>query len=268
MHIIGPLAGELIAEAVLAMEYSASTEDLQRTIHAHPTLSEARARGRASGRQASDRLDQPLNPGGGGRFAQPQEDPMERNPYTPPAAAVADVASEQPVERPPSMTLAIRLLWASVVLAIVGLFTAPRQVPGVAGFVVIVITGLLVFGILAWLIVKMAAAQKLGAYHLHRSVWSGLPRAGVYVGYAGGAVQGEPAFRRDQPGEFCSRCLRALSVVHEGFERLVQVWRAASAVARRGRRSPSPRAAIGRNRWTSLASSLAPQESRRSCCRR
>ena len=33
--------GELIAEAVLAMEYSASTEDLQRTIHAHPTLSEA-----------------------------------------------------------------------------------------------------------------------------------------------------------------------------------------------------------------------------------
>ena len=35
------MAGELIAEAVLAMEYSASTEDLQRTIHAHPTLCEA-----------------------------------------------------------------------------------------------------------------------------------------------------------------------------------------------------------------------------------
>ncbi len=41
VHIVGPMAGELIAEAVLAMEYSASTEDLQRTIHAHPTLSEA-----------------------------------------------------------------------------------------------------------------------------------------------------------------------------------------------------------------------------------
>ncbi|HVN41336.1 MAG TPA: dihydrolipoyl dehydrogenase [Steroidobacteraceae bacterium] len=41
VHMIGPYAGELIAEAVLAMEYSASTEDLQRTIHAHPTLSEA-----------------------------------------------------------------------------------------------------------------------------------------------------------------------------------------------------------------------------------
>lgn len=41
VHVIGPMAGELIAEAVLAMEYAASTEDLQRTIHAHPTLSEA-----------------------------------------------------------------------------------------------------------------------------------------------------------------------------------------------------------------------------------
>jgi len=41
VHIIGPLAGELIAEAVLALEYRASSEDLQRTMHAHPTLSEA-----------------------------------------------------------------------------------------------------------------------------------------------------------------------------------------------------------------------------------
>jgi dihydrolipoamide dehydrogenase len=41
VHIVGPMAGELIAEAVLAMEYGASCEDLQRTMHAHPTLSEA-----------------------------------------------------------------------------------------------------------------------------------------------------------------------------------------------------------------------------------
>jgi dihydrolipoamide dehydrogenase len=41
VHVIGPMAGELISEAVLAMEYSASTEDIQLTIHAHPTLSEA-----------------------------------------------------------------------------------------------------------------------------------------------------------------------------------------------------------------------------------
>jgi dihydrolipoamide dehydrogenase len=41
VHIVGPLAGELIAEAVLAMEFEASAEDLQRTMHAHPTLAEA-----------------------------------------------------------------------------------------------------------------------------------------------------------------------------------------------------------------------------------
>ncbi|HMB73773.1 MAG TPA: FAD-dependent oxidoreductase, partial [Gammaproteobacteria bacterium] len=41
VHIVGPLAGELIAEAVLAIEFEASAEDLQRTVHAHPTLSEA-----------------------------------------------------------------------------------------------------------------------------------------------------------------------------------------------------------------------------------
>jgi dihydrolipoamide dehydrogenase len=41
VHLIGSTASELIAEAVLAMEFSASSEDLARTIHAHPTLSEA-----------------------------------------------------------------------------------------------------------------------------------------------------------------------------------------------------------------------------------
>ncbi|MDP2903087.1 MAG: FAD-dependent oxidoreductase, partial [Methylovulum sp.] len=40
VHVIGAQASELIAEAVLAMEFSASGEDLARTIHAHPTLSE------------------------------------------------------------------------------------------------------------------------------------------------------------------------------------------------------------------------------------
>lgn len=41
MHIVGPNAGELIAEGVLAIEYGASSEDIARTCHAHPTLSEA-----------------------------------------------------------------------------------------------------------------------------------------------------------------------------------------------------------------------------------
>ncbi len=40
VHIIGIQASDLIAEAVLAMEFSASAEDLARTIHAHPTISE------------------------------------------------------------------------------------------------------------------------------------------------------------------------------------------------------------------------------------
>ena len=40
VHIMGPNASELIAEAVLAMEFSASSEDIARTIHAHPSLAE------------------------------------------------------------------------------------------------------------------------------------------------------------------------------------------------------------------------------------
>ena len=41
VHIIGPRAGDLIAEAVAAIEFSASSEDLARICHAHPTLAEA-----------------------------------------------------------------------------------------------------------------------------------------------------------------------------------------------------------------------------------
>ena len=40
VHIMAPMASEMIAEAVLAMELGASTEDVQRTIHAHPSLAE------------------------------------------------------------------------------------------------------------------------------------------------------------------------------------------------------------------------------------
>merc|ERR1719482_2097582 len=41
IHIIAGNAGEMIAEGVLAMEYGASAEDIGRTCHAHPTMSEA-----------------------------------------------------------------------------------------------------------------------------------------------------------------------------------------------------------------------------------
>jgi dihydrolipoamide dehydrogenase len=40
-HILGPDAGTLIAELVTAVEFGASAEDVARTCHAHPTLSEA-----------------------------------------------------------------------------------------------------------------------------------------------------------------------------------------------------------------------------------
>jgi dihydrolipoamide dehydrogenase len=41
VHIVGPYASELIAEAVVAMEFKASSEDIARICHAHPSLSEA-----------------------------------------------------------------------------------------------------------------------------------------------------------------------------------------------------------------------------------
>jgi dihydrolipoamide dehydrogenase len=41
VHIVGPCASELIAESVMAMEFKASSEDIARICHAHPSLSEA-----------------------------------------------------------------------------------------------------------------------------------------------------------------------------------------------------------------------------------
>lgn len=41
IHILGPRASDIIAEAVLAMEFGASAEDIARSVHAHPTLPEA-----------------------------------------------------------------------------------------------------------------------------------------------------------------------------------------------------------------------------------
>src|SRR5204863_8354706 len=40
VHIIGPRAGDLIAEAAVAIEFGASSEDIARSSHAHPTLAE------------------------------------------------------------------------------------------------------------------------------------------------------------------------------------------------------------------------------------
>jgi dihydrolipoamide dehydrogenase len=41
VHVLGPRAGDLIAVATAAIEFGATSEDLARTCHAHPTLAEA-----------------------------------------------------------------------------------------------------------------------------------------------------------------------------------------------------------------------------------
>jgi dihydrolipoamide dehydrogenase len=41
IHVLGPRASDLIAEAAIAMEFGASAEDIARSVHAHPTLPEA-----------------------------------------------------------------------------------------------------------------------------------------------------------------------------------------------------------------------------------
>lgn len=41
VHILGPLAGDILSEAVIAMEFGASAEDIARTCHAHPSMGEA-----------------------------------------------------------------------------------------------------------------------------------------------------------------------------------------------------------------------------------
>ena len=41
VHILGPRAGDLIAEAAVAISFGASSEDIARSSHAHPTLAEA-----------------------------------------------------------------------------------------------------------------------------------------------------------------------------------------------------------------------------------
>ena len=41
VHMIGPHVGEIIGEVAVAMEFGASSEDVARTCHAHPTFSEA-----------------------------------------------------------------------------------------------------------------------------------------------------------------------------------------------------------------------------------
>ncbi|MFW5636290.1 MAG: dihydrolipoyl dehydrogenase family protein, partial [Thermodesulfobacteriota bacterium] len=53
VHIFGPRAADMIAECVLAMEFGASSEDIARTMHGHPTFSEALMEAAQTARQCS-----------------------------------------------------------------------------------------------------------------------------------------------------------------------------------------------------------------------
>jgi hypothetical protein len=55
VHIVGPMASELIAEAVVAMEFKASSEDIARICHAHPSCRSHQG-SRAGGGQAHAEL--------------------------------------------------------------------------------------------------------------------------------------------------------------------------------------------------------------------
>jgi len=65
IHIIGPNAGEMIAEGVLGMEYGASSEDIARVCHAHPVRSSSSSSG--SGGSSSSGVDVRGKGGGGGQ---------------------------------------------------------------------------------------------------------------------------------------------------------------------------------------------------------
>ena len=89
VHIIGPMAGELIAEATLAMEFQASAEDLQRHDPRAPDPRRGPARGRARRRQARHRQHQPL----GARARGPQLAPFGRCTASGPNACVTGMSS-------------------------------------------------------------------------------------------------------------------------------------------------------------------------------
>ena len=79
---------------------------------------------------------------------------MSHNPYAPPSASVADPVP-QAIERPREVLIAVRLLWATLALAAVGIFFTPSQA-ALAGLWTYVVIALAVVGVLwAWVIYKI-----------------------------------------------------------------------------------------------------------------
>jgi hypothetical protein len=83
---------------------------------------------------------------------------MERNAYAPPTAQVADPV-EETGERPPAVVNAVRLLWISFGLGMLGLFSGPLGIKTTAQGIGALIGAGLVFAIWAWVIAKIASGR-------------------------------------------------------------------------------------------------------------
>jgi hypothetical protein len=83
---------------------------------------------------------------------------MERNPYAPPVSTVADSA-EIRGERPKEVTLAVKLLWTSLLLGVAGMFLQPLNATAPAQWIGVIIGAGAVFAIWAWIVSKIAKGR-------------------------------------------------------------------------------------------------------------
>jgi len=133
---------------------------------------------------------------------------MDRNPYAPPTAPVNDPAAavEAPMDRPRTVTLAVRLMWVSMVIGALNLIfgwndlmamdeiakDAPANALGVIKAVVVVML-VISFAFYSWVIVKMGQGRNwarvvlviLMALSLLSNPFSGIPKLGVLLGLMG-----------------------------------------------------------------------------------
>jgi hypothetical protein len=102
-HIIGPMAGDLIHEICVAMEFGASAEDLARTCHAHPTYQRGGARGRAGLRRRADPRSSIRSVDSSGVDTRPEDDsvsaPSATSRRTDSRAGVIETPNSRPMPR-------------------------------------------------------------------------------------------------------------------------------------------------------------------------
>lgn len=85
---------------------------------------------------------------------------MDRNPYAPPSAEVADPAPQAPDTRPASVTTAVRIFWAIVVATVIGGVAYRSRVPGTMPLWVFIVLALaLITAVNGFFIVKIARGR-------------------------------------------------------------------------------------------------------------